>query len=259
MLPPFSRLLSQIVAIWILLVPVACSKDTPKPTLLVFAAASTAEPLSELAARFGRERSIDVRLSFGASSDLARQIKAGAPADVFLSADNAQMDELSRQGLIDPAQRFELLSNQLAVIVPASSRLSFNSAAALAEVPRIALADPAAVPAGVYAKRWFQQQGIWERIEPKVVPTLDVRAALTAVENEAVSVGVVYRSDAQQSKKVRVALVVPQEVGPKIVYPVAKLSRSTQPAASQFVQFLRSSAARDVFSEAGFIFLPPKT
>src|SRR6266849_1590049 len=147
MLPPFSRLLSQIVAIWILLVPVACSKDTPKPTLLVFAAASTAEPLSELATRFGRERSIDVRLSFGASSDLARQIKAGAPADVFLSADNAQMDELSRQGLIDPAQCFELLSNQLAVIVPASSRLSFNSAASLAEVPLSALADPAGDPA----------------------------------------------------------------------------------------------------------------
>jgi molybdate transport system substrate-binding protein len=81
---------------------------------------------------------------------------------------------------------------------------------------------------------------------------------LTAVENEAVSVGVVYRSDAQQSKKVRVALVVPQEVGPKIVYPVAKLGRSIQPAASQFVQFLRSSAAADSFSKAGFIFLPAR-
>jgi molybdate transport system substrate-binding protein len=258
MLPPFSRLLSQIAAVWILALPGACSKGGSKPTLLVFAAASTADPLSELAARFGRERSIDVRLSFGASSDLARQIKAGAPADVFLSADNAQMDELSRQGLIDPAQRFELLGNQLAVIVPASSKLSFHSAAELAEVPRIALADPAAVPAGVYAKQWFQQQGIWERIEPKVVPTVDVRAALTAVEKEAVSVGIVYQSDAQQSKKVRVALVVPQAAGPKIVYPVARLSRSTQPAGTQFVQFLRSRAARDVFSEAGFVFLPPK-
>jgi molybdate transport system substrate-binding protein len=256
MLRQFSRLLSQILAVFlILLPPVGCSKEIAKPTLLVFAAASTAEPLSQLAARFGWEKSVDVRLSFGASSDLARQIKAGAPADVFLSADNAQMDELSRQGLIDPSQRFALLGNQLAVIVPASSRLSFNSPAELAEVPRIALADPAAVPAGVYSKQWFQQQGIWERIEPKVVPTVDVRAALTAVEKEAVSVGIVYRSDAQQSKKVRVALLVPQEAGPKIVYPVAKLRRSTQPAAEQFVQFLRSDAARDVFSEAGFVFL----
>jgi molybdate transport system substrate-binding protein len=219
--------------------------------ILVFAAASLTESLQEIGKAFESQTHVTPRFSFGGSSDLARQIKAGAPADVFFSADTAKMDDLERAGLVRKEDRREFLSNVLVVVVPSKSSLRVAEAKDLATLPRLALADPAAVPAGIYSKKWLESLGLWSRIEPKVVPTLDVRAALAAVASEAVPAGIVYRTDAAISKDVRIALTVAN--GPEITYSVARVKASAKDAAQKFVDFLAGDAGRAVFELHGFV------
>ncbi len=144
------------------------------------------------------------------------------------------MDTLEKAGLVAAADRREFLSNRLVVVVPKTSTQKIASAADLADLPKIALADPAAVPAGIYAKKWLTGLGLWEKVEPKVVPTLDVRAALAAVESEAVPAAVVYSTDAAIAKNVKVAFEVKD--GPQIVYSVAALSKSKNRASGRGVR-----------------------
>ena len=220
---------------------------------LVFAAASTTNALQELGPAFTQATGHEVEFAFGASSDLARQATAGAPADAFLSADAVRLDSLEKVGLVQPGTRVDLLSNRLVVVVPAGAKGTLAGPADLKRVKRLALADPAAVPAGVYAKAWLEKAGLWKAVEPKVVPALDVRAALSAVEAERVDAGVVYATDAAQSKKVRVAFEVPEAEAPRIVYPVAALAKGKAPEAGRaFVRFLQTDAARKVFARHGF-------
>jgi molybdate transport system substrate-binding protein len=228
-------------------------------TVLVFAAASTSEALKDVGRAFTQQTGHAVQFAFGASSDLARQAVAGAPADVFLSADTAKLEQVEKAGLVQAGTRVDLLSNRLVVVVPAGSTRKLSSPADLKGVKRLALADPAAVPAGLYARAWLERQGLWKELEPRVVPTLDVRAALSAVEAGRVDAGVVYATDAALSKRVRVALTVPEGEGPRIVYPVAALSRGKAPeAARAFVAFLQGDAARRVFEQHGFLPLKAK-
>jgi molybdate transport system substrate-binding protein len=226
---------------------------------LVFAAASTTDALQEVGSAFTKEQGHTVEYAFGASSDLARQAVAGAPADAFLSADTAKMDQVEKAGLVQAGTRVDLLSNRLVVVVPVDSKRHVASAADLAKVKRVALADPGAVPAGLYAKAWLEKAGVWKELEPRVVPSLDVRAALAAVEAGRVDAGVVYATDAAMSKRVRVVLTVPEADGPRIVYPVAALSRGkASEAGAAFVQFLRRDIARRIFEKHGFSFVAGK-
>jgi len=218
--------------------------------VLVFAAASLTESLQEIGKACDGKHGPAVRFSFGASSDLARQIQAGAPADVFFSADTAKMDALEKAGLVRHADRRDLLSNQLVVVVPGASSLRVAGAKDLAKLPRLALADPEAVPAGIYAREWLEAEGVWAQVKPKVVPTLDVRSTLAAVESEAVEAGIVYRTDAAISKKVRTVFVVTN--CPAITYSVAKLASSKSPAAQRFVDFAAGEEGRAVFERRGF-------
>src|SRR5215472_12028177 len=227
------RVLRAIVTFLLLGSPFRASAEE----ILVFAAASLTETI--------------LRYSFGASSDLARQIKAGAPADVFFSADTARMVDLEKAGLVRKEDRREFLSNVLVVVVPESSRVRVAQATDLTRLSRLALADPAAVPVGIYAKKWLESVGLWATIEPRVVPTLDVRAALAAVESGAVDAGIVYRTDAAISKKVRIALVVTN--GPEITYSLAPVASSKSPAARAFVEFVSGEAGRSVFERRGFV------
>lgn len=227
--------------------------------VLVFAAASTTNALRELGRAFTRETGHPVEFAFGASSDLARQALAGAPADVLLSADEERMTQVEQGGLLQPGTRMDLLSNRLVVVVPADSQRTLADASGLRGVKRLALADPAAVPAGVYAKAWLERRGLWKELEARVVPALDVRAALAAVEAGRVDAGVVYATDAAQSQRVRVVLRVPEGEGPRIVYPVAALAKGKAPeAARAFVRFLQGDVARRAFEKYGFIVLPGK-
>jgi len=239
---------------WMVLLALAGARIQPEE-ILVFAAASTTDSLQEIATRFERQTGERVVFSFGASSELARQILAGAPADVFFSADREQMDRLAAAGLVQREAIRPLLSNQLVVIVPRGSAVEIKSPADLRSLPTLALADPEAVPAGVYARHFLEASGLWRALRTKVIPTLDVRAALAVVETEHAAAAIVYRTDAASSKRVRVVYRVPRAQGPDIVYPVARLARSQRRSAAALVEFLAGSEARRIFARFGFIVL----
>jgi molybdate transport system substrate-binding protein len=222
----------------------------------VFAASSLTDSLKEIAAAYQKESGDKIIFNFAASSTLARQIEEGGPADIFLSADEAQMNRLEKKGLIDPATRKSRLGNSLVVVVPSDSTLQIKSASDLtnAGIRQIALADPRAVPAGVYAKGWLTRQQLWPAVEPKVVPTENVRAALAAVASGNVELGVVYKTDAAISKNVKVAYEVPRADAPDISYPMALVKGSPQPeAAKKFLDYLSSEEAGQVFVRFGFL------
>ena len=240
---------------------VACPRALPGAVgeeVVVFAAASLADALREIAAGFEARTGHRVVLSLGGSNDLARQIRAGAPARVFVSASAERMDEVQGAGLVRAADRVDLLSNRLVVVVPAAARAAPATAEELAGVGTLALGDPEAVPAGIYARQWLERRGLWERLRGRVVPTLDVRAALAAVESGNADAGIVYRTDAAISRRVRVALEVPADEAPRIVYPAALLGDAPGPAARAFYEHLRSPAARLVFERLGFECLPAR-
>lgn len=224
---------------------------------LVLAAASLQESLTEAAdawAKRGHPRPV---ISFAASSALARQVAAGAPADLFLSADEDWMDDLAKRGLIVPATRADFVGNALVVVAPAgtATRIDFRSpralSAALGQGP-LAMADPDSVPAGRYGKAALVKLGAWDAVAAKVVRAENVRAALALVERGAAPFGIVYATDAQASAKVRVVGVFPPASHPPISYPLARLKASTNPEAEGFRRFLLSPAARAIFARHGF-------
>ncbi|HEV8700792.1 MAG TPA: molybdate ABC transporter substrate-binding protein [Candidatus Polarisedimenticolia bacterium] len=224
--------------------------------IVVYAASSLRDVLQRLAPAC--EKAIEARLvfNFGASNDLARQIEAANKADAFLSADEAWMDHVARVGLVDPGSRRSLLSNRLVVVGASDSALRIGSASDLGSpaIRRIALGNPEAVPAGKYARAWLEKAGVWESVADRVTPALDVRAALAAVESGAAGVGIVYRTDAAISSKVRVLYEVPAAEEPRISYAVAALGkRPNVEAARRFVAWLAGPAALAAFERSGFI------
>jgi len=232
------------------LVLLAASADTVR----IFAAASLTDALQAVGRLQASPRLV---FQFGASNDLARQIRAGAPADLFFSADSRQMDALQSAGLIEAATRRDVLSNQLVVVVPTASPLSLSGPQDLArpEIRRIAIADPAAVPAGVYARAYLERLSLWSQLERRLIPTLDVRAALAAVGAGNADAGFVYRTDAALSERVRVLYEVPLDEGPRIVYPLAVLKGRLTTAVGNVLDSLLSEAAREIFQKHGFIVL----
>jgi molybdate transport system substrate-binding protein len=227
--------------------------------ITVFAAASLSDALKELADRHERATGDVVRLNLAASSLLARQIKEGAPADLFFSADEAKMNDLAKAGLVDSLTRRSLLGNRLVVVVPADSPLVLKSASDLAgpAVRHLALAETKTVPAGIYAKEYLQKQKVWDALFPRVVSTENVRAALAAVESGNAEAGIVYKTDALISHKVKVAYEVTGADAPHISYPVAVVKGAKNPAgAMQFLARLSSIEGRAVFVKYGFSPLP---
>jgi molybdate transport system substrate-binding protein len=223
--------------------------------LNVYAAASLTDVMKEIAATYEKQSGTKMIFNFGASSLLARQITERAPADIFFSADEAKMDDLEKGDLIATETRKDLLSNVLVIVVPNDSKLTISAPEdLLTRVEKIAVADPRAVPAGIYTREFLTGIGIWEKLEKKIVPTENVRAALAAVESGNVDAGFVYRTDASISKKVRIAFNVPAEKGPAIRYPIAvvKDSRNNN-AAANFIRYLQSDAGRKLFEQYGFI------
>ncbi len=223
--------------------------------LQVAAAASLTDVLQEIGRDFGREHRMPVRFAFAASSTLALQIREGAPIDVFVSADERQMDSVARENLLVPRTRRSILSNVLVIVVPLENRAAIRDAVDLASprIVAIAIAEPSRVPAGVYAKQYLQSAGIWTRIASKIVPTENVRATLAAVESGNVDAGIVYRTDAAVAKRGRVAAVFAGPQAPPISYSAAVVRGTRFPAAAAaFVNYLTSPAARRVFVRYGF-------
>jgi molybdate transport system substrate-binding protein len=232
------------------LAPAVCAE-----TVTVFAAASLTDSLKLAAQRYEEQSHDKIEFNFAASSLLARQIEEGAPADIFFSADAKWMDELENAGLIAKETRKDRLSNSLVIIVPKYSPQRITSPRDLlqARIGRLALADPKVVPAGIYAREYLQKQNLWTAVEPKVIPTANVRAALAAVASGNADAGIVYKTDAAISKQVTVAYEIPAHDGPEIVYPVAAVEGSTNAAARKFLDYLNSPAGGEVFAGFGFI------
>lgn len=214
--------------------------------LLVFAAASTAEAVTEVTHRFeAGHRGAAVRTSFAGTNELVRQLQAGAKGDVLLSAD----DEAPAR--VRAREHVALLSNTLVVVVPVASKLTALTPRELPSLRRIAVADPLSVPAGRYAQRWLERQALWGAVQDRLIPSLDVRAALAAAESGRVDAAVVYATDAARSQKVREVLRVRAEDAPPIIYSLALVSQRAD--ARALYRFMKGPEAAAVFRRHGFV------
>lgn len=225
----------------------------------VFAASSLTEALTDVADAYARTGRARPTLVFGASSALARQIAAGAPAAIYFSADATWMDDLAARGLLAAGSRRSLLSNRLVLVVPAATptriavRPGFDFARLIGD-GRWSTGDPDAVPVGRYARAALINLGVWSAVEGRLARAENVRAALAFVETGAARAGIVYATDARASRKVVVAGVFPQTSHPPIVYPVAALGRPDA-ATRDFLAFLSGPRARAAYTARGFIVL----
>jgi molybdate transport system substrate-binding protein len=231
--------------------------EPPQPALLVFAAASLAEALEAVDAAYTAESHVPVKASFAASSVLAKQIEAGAAADVFFSADQDWMDYLERRSLMTAGTRADVLGNQLVLIAPADSALQLKIAPGFALAAalgggRLAMADPDSVPAGLYGREALTKLGVWEGVQPMLARAENVRAALAFVARGESPLGIVYRTDALAEKRVRIVDVFPQGSHTPILYAAAATAHA-QPASAGYLRFLDSPAARQIFQRYGFV------
>lgn len=236
----------------------AIAAAEPRP-VTVFGAASLTNALQEVGDGYTRLTSIPIKFSFAASSALARQIESGAPADVFVSADEDWMDYLQTRQLIQPATRRDLLGNRLVLIAPADSLLELKIApgfalAATLGKQRLATGDPDAVPVGRYAREALTKLAVWDSVADRLVRADSVRSALAFVDRGEAALGIVYETDALIDPGVRVVDVFPDATHAPIAYPVA-LTTGASPDALQFLAYLRSPAADLVFRHYGFTLL----
>ena len=245
----------RYVAVFVLGI-LAFSGIAAADTVTVFAAASLKEALDENAKAYEAKSADKVVISYAASSALAKQIEAGAPADLFISADLDWMDYLEQRSLIKADTRQNLLRNRLVLIAPVDSKVSVNinpgfPLAKLLGDGRLAMANPDAVPAGKYGKASLEALGVWKDVQSKVAPAENVRAALVLVSRGEAPLGIVYRTDAAVESRVRVVAEFPENSHPPIIYPAA-LTATGKSAAAAFLDSLSKPAARAVFKKYGF-------
>jgi len=233
-----------------------CQSALAEP-LRVFAAASLKESLDQVAKGWRATTGVEVSLVFAGSSVLARQIEAGAPADVFFSADREWMDYLQERELIDRATRLDLLGNALVLIAPSKTDMQVELSspaswsAALGD-GRLAIAEIASVPAGRYARQGLNSLGVWDALAGRLAQAENVRAALAFVALGEAPLGIVYVTDARAEPRVRVIVDLPNDSHEPIVYPIARMEAVAREPAGAFIRYLQSAPARAVFVHAGF-------
>jgi molybdate transport system substrate-binding protein len=255
--PP--RLLDLLVCSLSILSSIACATgaSAQQDKLVIFAAASLKGALDQVNASYQRDKGQETTTSYAASSTLAKQIEAGAPADIFISADLDWMDFLAKKDLIRPDTRANLLGNQLVLIAPANSTVKLNIAPnfPLAEAlgnGRLAIADPSGVPAGKYGKAALEALGVWSSLADKLAPAENVRATLLLVSRGEAPLGIVYQTDAIADKGVKILGTFPDNTHPPIIYPIAAVAASTNPGNVRYIAYLKSPAAAAVFEKQGF-------
>jgi molybdate transport system substrate-binding protein len=240
------------------LLAAACSQQQEKADpLVVLAAASLQEALNAEADAWAAQGHPRPTLSFAGSSALARQVQSGAPADLFLSADEKWMDTVETDGAVKAGSRRDLLTNSIVLIAPKAStaKVDLTDAASLDAAlgkGRLAMAEPDSVPAGKYGKAALEHLKLWDKLSAKVARADNVRAALALVESGEAPLGIVYATDAAASKSVRVLATFPQDSHPPIRYPVAVLATSKNAQAEGFEQFLTSDQGQAIFAKHGF-------
>lgn len=230
--------------------------------ITVFAAASLTNALQDITAEYQKGKNVEVAASFASSSTLARQIEAGAPADIFISADQKWMDYAMSKDAIATDSRKTLLGNSLVVVAPKASSLGDVSIeaktdwATLLKGGRLAVGDPDHVPAGIYAKEALQKLGAWETLAAKLAPAEDVRGALALVERGEAPLGIVYGSDAVASKGVKVVGTFPADSHKKVEYPIAIVKGHENPTVTAFYGYLKGPEAAAIFQRYGFTTAP---
>lgn len=254
---PRSRFLAWVIA-WagLSLLAVPALAAPAKAPVTVFAAASLTDAMQTIGAAYHKKTGAEVRFSFASSSTLARQIESGAPADMFVSADVEWMDYVQARKLIRNDSRRDILGNRLVLIGPATSALKVKVAPGFAlkaalNGGRLAVGDPAHVPAGIYAKTALTRLGVWDQVSGQLVPAENVRAALAYVARGETPLGIVYWTDAMIEPKVKIVGVFPESSHPPITYPAA-LTVKADPAAKAFYDYVRGPEARAVFTRLGF-------
>lgn len=230
----------------------------PEAEIQIFAAASLQDALQNAANAYREIHPTRISFNFASSNALARQILEGAKADLFFSADNAQMETVAKEGLIEADSRIPLLSNRLVVIVPSGSEVRMEAPENLLQsaLAPLALGDPEAVPAGLYARRFLEKVNLWNTLKDRVAPAVTVRAAMELVATGAAPVGIVYRTDAAISDRVQIVYEVPENLTPPIVYPAAILRESNHSEeARNFLRFCQETQGQAIFQRFGFLTL----
>ncbi len=259
---------SALIGLWLALAlaPALARDAAPTPasdapaaatSITVYAAASLRDALDRIAAAYKIKTGVELKTSYAGSQALARQIEAGAPAEVFLSADVASMDYLADRKLIEQKSRSNLLGNTLVLIAPRSSKLdnvalTKDAFAAALGAGRIATGDIASVPVGRYAKAALEKLGLWSVAEPRFVFADNVRSALAFVALEEAPLGIVYLTDAMSEPKVKVVATFPASSHPPIVYPIALTTSAKGEAPAAFLTFLKGPEAKTIFRDQGF-------
>jgi molybdate transport system substrate-binding protein len=250
----FSSRRNAILGLAFGLFTAACTPPAkaPSPPVTVFAAASLTDALGEIAVAYETATGQPVRLSFGASGAVARQIQAGAPADLVVLADPVWMDRLQAAQLLEPGSRVDLLKNRLVLIAPASAVTGADPFAWLTSAKsKLVIGDPDSVPAGDYARTWLRKTGRWDGLQPAIVTAADVRAVRTFVERGEAGLGVVYRSDTVGAPGVKIVGEPAAADQPTILYPAA-MTRDGATTAKSFMDFLRGPEAARIFVAHGF-------
>lgn len=260
------RFVSLFLALVSIVIAVPSRAETPAAqpagqtaagSVTVFAAASLKNALDAAATAFKAKTGIELKISYAGSMALARQIEAAAPAEVFISADEASMDYLAGRNLIRADTRFDFLGNTLVVVAPKGAKLdtlAFTKEAFAAALGsgKITTGDPVSVPVGKYAKASLEKLGLWSALESNFAYTDNVRAALAFVARDEAPLGVVYLTDAKSEPKVKVVATFPAGSHPPIVYPAALTATAQGDAPKKLLTFLKSKAATDLFVEQGF-------
>jgi molybdate transport system substrate-binding protein len=228
---------------------------------VVFAAASLKDALNDINAHWQKDTGKKASISYASSGILAKQIVQGAPADIFISADIANMDLVQKRGLVKAGTRSNLLGNKLVLVAEKDSKIApiqiahgFDLAKLLGS-GRLAMGDVMSVPAGKYGKAALQSLGVWPSVESKVAQAENVRAALLLVSRGEAPLGVVYATDAAADPNVKVIGIFPESSHPPIIYPAALTATSRSPDAAAFLAYLKSSKAKPLFEKQGFTVL----
>jgi molybdate transport system substrate-binding protein len=243
----------------LLLAPVGASVALAND-VVVFAAASLKNALDDIAGQWKTETGKTTVISYAASSALAKQIAEGAPADIFISADLACMDDVAGKNLIKPDTRSNLLGNRIVLVAPADSDVKLDVAAGMdlagaLKGGKLAMGDPKAVPAGKYGKAALQKLGVWDSVSGSVAAAENVRAALVLVSRGEAPLGIVYQTDAGADPGVKIVGMFPEDSHPPIIYPVAITASSENPDAAEFLKYLHSDKAAAAFAKQGFTVL----
>ena len=255
-----NRLAGLFLAFAVSLAAIPTPAAAQDKSLTIFAAASMKNALDEIDAAYTAKTGVKIVVSYGPSSGLAKQLEQGAPADVFISADTDWMDYAAGKKSINEASRINLLGNSIVLVAPKDSKVDNVNIGAgfdlakLAGDGKIATGDVKSVPVGKYAKAALEKLGSWQAAEPKFAMADNVRAALTLVARGEAALGIVYSTDAKVEPGVKVIGTFPADSHPAIIYPVAATT-SAKPETTDYLAFLRSTAAKTILERYGFKFL----